>query len=202
MPLIQDICRVRICWLEPGDVCLESRLRCTEFAECNTIARFDGRNGAAYKRLNKEACLTAILAPNRRFPFDGVSSAVNPLVEVLEPATLFEFDVADSGDGWLASELVGGRAERIFRSALDEVENIGFYLWRKGRCVPHGRWGVSVSFYTLWVCLKEPGSSLDPESVEFAGYLDLARMPLGLFVEKPGKQHRPEHSPALAGSGT
>ncbi len=203
MAYVQDICRVRICWLEPGDICLESKLRCTEFAECNVIARFEGSREPAYKRLGKEGMLRAILSPNSRFPFDGICSTVNPLVKVLVPVTLFEFDVADSREGWLASELMEGKAEVLFREFLQELENVGFYLWNKGHSLRHGPWGISVCFYTLWLCKLDLEDRPDLSTREFAGYVNLSRMPLSLFVEHPVKQKRPPRQTTLrVSSGT
>src|SRR5262249_32017231 len=120
----------------------------------------------------------------------GVSRE-NPLVKVRVPITLFEFDLLDTMDGWLLTELVQRGADGMFGNHLQELENVANYLADKGHTSDLGAWGVSVSFHCLWV-FKFKEKNLESQlSCHFAGYVDLTRVPLGLFAEKPVLQPRP-----------
>jgi len=56
---------------------------------------------------------------------------------------------------------------------------VALHLARQGQVVQAGCWGSSVCFHSLWL-IQSPEGGLD-----FAGYVDLTRVPLGLFAEKP-----------------
>ncbi len=198
MARFQELCRVRICWLKPGDLCLESKLGLNEYAERNVIARFEGEGRTVYQHLNNEMMLAAMLDWHNRCLLEGGYSRQNPPVQVLVPVTIYEFDVAVTTEGWLASEMMEGGAIRLFGDYLQELEETGKSLRDSGRTIDRGSWGLSVCFHTLWVFHAGAGDSQDEVTREFAGPIDLNRVPLSLFVQSPRPQELAESGLGLA----
>jgi len=190
MPSIQELCRVRITWLKPGDVCLETKLGLSEFSQPNLVARSSTEDGIAYRELDKEDLLDAMLRPDNRVLLEGAHCENNSVVEVIAPVTVYEFDVTDTAEAWLARDAMESGAEAMFEEHLDELHNIGLYLWNRGKYVDRGRWGISVCFHTLWVYKTKP--STGNYSRQFAGLVDVESMPLSLFAQKPAAQSLPE----------
>jgi hypothetical protein len=190
MPYVQELCRVRLWWLQPGHVCVKSKLGLNDYAQRNVVARYALDQEPLCTPLSKEASLSAVLYSNSRFLLESNCARENPLVKVRIPVTLFEFDLLDTTEGWLLSELVQSGAEAMFGKHLDELENVALYLANRGQGTDRGVWGTSVSFHCLWV-FKQIQTPKDTQiSCEFGGYVDLTRVPLGLFAEKPELQQR------------
>jgi hypothetical protein len=181
MAHFQELCRVRVWWLQPGHVCLKSKLGLDEYSDRNVVARFEGSSESAWRPVNNETSLRAMLSPTLRFLLDGGCSAENPLVQVRLPAVVYEFDLAGTVEGWLGSELVDRGAGQVFSPHLNDLDMIADYLARQGQAVDRGCWGTSVCFHTLWLV----DANVTPPGLSFAGFLDLTRVPLGLFAERP-----------------
>jgi hypothetical protein len=179
MPYLQELCRVRIGWLRPGQVCLKSKLGLDEFSARNVTARFDRLTGALCTPLSKERSLNAMLASTPRFLLEGGCSTDNPLVKVHVAVKFYEFELAGITDGWLGQEMMERGADSLFSPFLAELDDVAIHLARQGQVVQSGCWGSSVCFHSLWR-IQIPEGDLD-----FAGYVDLTRVPLGLFAEKP-----------------
>jgi hypothetical protein len=185
MPHLQELCRVRIGWLRAGQVCLKSKLGLDEYSARNVAVRFGGSTNPLWTPLSKEQSLNAMLASSPRFLLEGGCSTDNPLVKVHVAAKFYEFELAGVLDGWLGQEMVERGAESLFSPFLTELDNVAAHLARHGQVVQSGCWGSSVCFHTLWL-IHTPKGGLD-----FAGYVDLTRVPLGLFAEKPPASSHP-----------
>ena len=179
MTHLQELCRVRIGWLRPGQVCLKSKLGLDEYSARNVTARFESSTGTLCTPLSKEQSLNAMLSSSPRFLLEGGCSTDDPLVKVHVAVKLYEFEIAGIVDGWLGQEMVEHGAENLFSPYLSELDNVAFHLARQGQVVQAGCWGSSVCFHSLWL-IQSPQGGLD-----FGGYVDLTRVPLGLFAEKP-----------------
>ena len=179
MSYLQELCRVRIGWLRRGQVCLKSKLGLDEYSARNVTARFDRTTGALCAPLSKEQSLNAMLAASPRFLLEGGCSTDNPLVKVHAAVKFYEFELAGVVDGWLGQEMVEHGAEKLFSPFLTELDNVAMHLARRGQVVDAGCWGTSVCFHSLWLIRSTKGS------LDFGGYVDLTRVPLGLFAEKP-----------------
>jgi hypothetical protein len=179
MPHLQELCRVRISWLRAGQVCLKSKLGLDEYSARNVATRFSRSTAVICTPLSKEQSLNAMLASTPRFLIEGGCSTDNPLVKVHVATKFYEFELADVVDGWLGQEMVERGADHLFSPFLTELDNIASHLARQGQVVQAGCWGSSVCFHSLWL-IHSPNGGLD-----FAGYVDLTRVPLGLFAEKP-----------------
>ena len=179
MAYLQEICRVRISWLRPGQVCLKSKLGLDEYSARNVTARFHRLTGTLCTPLSKEQSLNAMLSSTPRFLLEGGCSTDDPLVKVHVAVKFYEFELAGIIDGWLGQEMVERGADNLFSPFLTELDNVAIHLARKGQVVQAGCWGSSVCFHSLWL-IQSPEGGLD-----FAGYVDLTRVPLGLFAEKP-----------------
>ena len=167
----QEICRVDILWLEPGDVCAQSELglegggrnRVVVFPENDEDAPIpEGEEAAPLFRLDKPEVLRALYRyedyetePTStrlevKFRLDDLYSAADPPVELLAPATIYTFDVPDAKQSWLSLLIDGDGIDEFAKDSLDDLRNIGWYLWHHGQATDDERWGVRVSFYTLW----------------------------------------------------
>jgi hypothetical protein len=189
MSYLQELCRVRIVWLRRGQVCLKSKLGLDEYSVRNVTSRFDRTTGALCAPLSKEQSLNAVLTSSHRFLLDGGCSTDNPLVKVHAAVKLYEFDLAGVVDGWLGQEMMEHGAEHLFSPFLTELDNVAMHLARQGQVVDAGCWGSSVCFHSLWLIQSTKGS------LDFGGYVDLTRVPLGLFAEKPSAS---EHTCKIA----
>jgi len=184
MPHLQELCRIRISWLRPGQVCLKSKLGLDEYSARNVATRFDGSTGVLYTQLSKEQSLNAMLAAPPRFLLEGGCSTDNPLVKVHVAVKFYEFELAGIVDSWLCQEIVARGADDLFSPFLTDLDNVAIHLARQGQVAQAGCWGSSVCFHSLWL-IRSPEGGLD-----FAGYVDLTRVPLGLFAEKaPASVH-------------
>ena len=183
MPRIQELCGLRICWLERGQVCFESMLGLNEHAPVNVVARHAQAGRSLCRGLKQETLLTEMLCGNQKFM--PRTSSHDRLVEVLTPVTLFEFEAMDTKDSRLAPALKEQGASNLFQAHLDDLEQIGQALKHSGQAHDRGRWGICVYFHTLWVFPSKPGNSLCPPVPYLAGQVDLYRLPLAMFAEKP-----------------
>ncbi len=182
MPRIQELCGLRICWLERGQVCFESMLGLNEHAPANVVARHEPACRAVCRVLKREALLAEMLCGNQKFMPRTWSH--DRLVEVLTPVTLFEFEALDTKDSRLAPALKEQGARNLFEAHLDDLERIGQALKHSGQAHDRGRWGVCVYFHTLWVFPASFANSLCPPAPQLAGQVDLYRLPLAMFAEK------------------
>ena len=130
-----------------------------------------------------------MLASSPRFLLEGGCSTDDPLVKVHVAVKIYEFELAGIIDGWLGQEMVERGADYLFSPFLAELDNVAAHLARQGQVVQSGCWGSSVCFHSLWLIQSPKGG------LEFAGYVDLTRVPLGLFAEKPSV---PAHTCKLA----
>ena len=179
MPHLQELCRVRITWLRAGQVCLKSKLGLDEYSARNVVTRFSRSVSAACSPLSKEQSLNAMLSSTPRFLIEGGCSTGNPLVKVHVSVKFYEFELAGVVDGWLGQEMVERGADYLFSPFLTELDNIAAHLARQGQVVQAGCWGSSVCFHSLWLVHSPKGG------LSFAGHVDLTRVPLGLFAERP-----------------
>ena len=179
MPHFQELCRVRISWLRAGQVCLKSKLGLDEYSARNVVTRFSRPGGVVWTPLSKEQSLNAMLSSTPRFLIEGGCSMDNPLVKVHVAAKFYEFELAGVVDGWLSQEMVERGADYLFSPFLTELDNIAAHLARQGQVVQAGCWGSSVCFHSLWLVQSPQGGLV------FAGCVDLTRVPLGLFAERP-----------------
>jgi hypothetical protein len=179
MPLLQQLCRIRISWLRAGHICLRRKLGLDEFAPRNVVARFESLEEPACTPLTKERTLNAVLSSAPRFLLEGGCSEDNPLVHMHVGVTLYEFEPACAGEGWLGAKIVEQGAENLFSEFIYELDNVAAHLAAQGQVTHDICWGSSVCFHSLWRI------DLADETIHFLGFIDFARMPLGLFAEKP-----------------
>src|SRR5512138_3133984 len=97
---IQELCGLRICWLERGQVCFESMLGLNEHAPANVVARYDRACRPLCHCLDREALLTEMLCGNQKFM--PRCWAGDRLIQVLTPVTVFEFEAVETKDSRLA----------------------------------------------------------------------------------------------------
>jgi hypothetical protein len=188
MPYIQELCVVRMTWLQPGQICLLSKLGLNDFAERSVLASYRASSRPVWAPLSNDRLLSALLsaplAQQRDCPTPD-----NPLVKVRVPVTIYEFEPAGP-KSWLADQITEYGAEAVFGGDLPDLDGIGAHLRLKGDCQDRSAFGLTVAFQTLWVY------SLKPEAVgwksvrELCGYIDLTRVPLTLFAEKPRPQEK------------
>lgn len=179
MPQLQELCRVRVSWLLSGQVCSRRMLGLDEYGSRNVIARFERSIEPVCTPLTKEQCLNAMLSCAPRFLLGGGCSAADPLVRVNTATLIYEFEPAGVSEGWLSSRLVESGAESLFGPFARDLDAVAANLASQGQALDSGCWGKSVCFHTLWLIKLAPGT------MEFLGCVDLARVPLSLFVEKP-----------------
>jgi hypothetical protein len=194
MPYVQELCAVRMTWLQPGQICLLSKLGLNDFAERSVLARHRASSRPIWAPVSNDRLLSALLGsplPHRDCP-----SANNPLVKVRVSVTIYEFEPAGC-QTWLADHIAELGAETVFGADLAELDDIGAQVRIKGDFADRGAFGVTVAFQTLWV------TNLKPEAVgwkgvrELCGYIDLTRVPLTLFAEKPGRGEKKRETIAL-----
>lgn len=183
MPCFQELCRVQMTWLRAGDLCLQSKLGLNDYARRNVVAQFAAQANPLCQFPTKDRLLEAMLTRNHRSLLEESASPEDPLVRVCVPVTLYQFDPMDTTEGWLEAGIFERGASLMFVPHLRELAEIGEHFVDSGRSINRGCWGSSVCFHTLWVFKNtsfEPGVALE---AELAGYVDLGRVPLGLFAE-------------------
>src|SRR5580765_4496795 len=105
MSCLQELCRVRISWLRPGQVCLRSKLGLDDYSARNVTARFESSTSILCTPLGKERSLNAMLSSSPRFLLEGGCSTDDPLVKVHVAVKLYEFELAGIVDGWLGQKM-------------------------------------------------------------------------------------------------
>lgn len=214
-----EVCRVRVRWLEPGEVALESDLDFEhDFYDGRSIvgwrtpegwrtaydADFDREALVQRMTLDKAALLDAIY-PGYAHPHTGPSfhidnnySPNNPVMEVKCPVTIFEFDAGDAGENWLSYEMGETGAWDVFSKDLVALENIGLWLWTQNQAMDRDRWGVSVCFHAVWLYHVFDYFEGDQDvRKEFCGWLDM-RKALATMTSFPPKVERPHRNSTLA----
>lgn len=206
-----EACRVRIRWLQAGEVAFESEIDdAHDFFDNRNIVCWLAEDGwhstvddeidpEQFKRrvkLDKEAIMHALIPDWNRDRGWLVHdySPNNPVVEVTTACTIFEFDPGDVGENWLAYEMGEGGAAEVFGKYLAALENIGLWLWRQGQAVDRDRWGVSVAFHAVWEYHIHEYLEGDVDvNKTFHGWLDM-RKALANCCSIPPKVERPERN--------
>lgn len=198
MACFQELCRVQITWLRAGNVCQQSKLAFNDYSRRNVIACVTDASELVYRPARKNTIIEALLNRNNRSLLEECISSEDPLVEVCVPVTLYEFCPLDTIEGCLEAGMFERGATALFSSHLEQLAAMGEYFDSLGRSVQRGCWGRTVCFHTLWVFKAgnlDRNASLD---CELAGYIDLGRVPLGVFAENPPSRTRPAPSEQFA----
>jgi hypothetical protein len=178
----QELCALKICWLLPGQICPESRLGLNEYAPPNVVARFQKDAASCCRKLSHDKAVEAMLCSRRYFfPACPVN---DPLVEIITPVTIFEFEPTDIPGSLLANGIEEHGAAALFSEHLDELEQTGAEIARRGMVVDRGRWGMFVHFHILWVYPARLAEGGLPASLKLAGHVDLYRFPLAMFAQR------------------
>lgn len=223
MSAMYEVCKVRIRWLEPGEVGYQSELDDEhDFYNAHNIVCWRGPDGwmtawnkdfdpdkvRTFVSLDKEAllnCLYRSYVASRTndmdykvdWQIDPHYSPNDPVMEVNVPVTVFEFEIGDSHENWLAYEAGDIGVWDVFKDDLVALENIGLWLWKNGQAVDHDRWGVTVCFYAVWLYTVHTDSDGDQEATKtFRGWLDMRRA-LETMAVMPPVTERPFRKPVL-----
>ena len=216
---LSEACRVRIRWLQPGEVAYEADLNdahddhsassivCWRTLQGWQNAYAGGCDEDFYSKamaLDKGELLGSLhmdwnsCHARPDWALDRTYSPGNPVMKVVTPVRLFEFEAGAPGENWLAYEMADVGVYEVFGQDLDALENIGFWLWQKGQAVDRERWGVSVCFHAVWeYTVFEYHDGDQDVKKQFHGWLDL-RDALATCTTLPPKTERPSRRPALA----